>query len=129
MALFAVQSGWLVSKIARKLLTAYDADSLDGLETIAFQTLSGISGPDIGAAIISLVIVEGITTVMVMYNLGMNLLVHPIIKWHEARGEARGEVRASRRWEEWNRRRMEAEARGEEFNEPPPVVEAKVEAE
>ena len=72
---------------------------------------------------------------MAMYNLGMNLLVRPIVRWHESRGEARGEARgqargqargealASRRWEEWNQRRMEAEARGERFDEPPPVYE------
>ena len=133
LALFAIQSGWLVSKIVRGLLDKHDPSSLDGLESIAFDTLSGIGEPGLGAAIISLIIVEGITTVMVMYNLGMNLLVRPIVRWHESRGEARGEARgqargqargealASRRWEEWNQRRMEAEARGERFDEPPPV--------
>ena len=48
----------------------------------------------------------------------------------EGRAEGRGEgldegLRAGRRetqqrWEEWNRRRMQAEARGERFEEPPP---------
>ena len=87
-----------------------------------------------------------------MYNLWMDLLVRPIVKWHERRGEARGiaigeargvaigeargeaigearavargvaigEARVSQRWDEWNRRRIDAEARGEAFTEPPP---------
>jgi hypothetical protein len=75
-----------------------------------------------------------------MYNLWMNLLVRPIVKWHErrgeawgiaigeargvaigeVRGEAIGEARVSQQWEEWNRRRVDAEARGEAFTEPPP---------
>ena len=48
----------------------------------------------------------------------------------EGRAEGRGEgldegLRAGRRemlqrWEDWNRRRMQAEARGERFEEPPP---------
>ena len=71
---------------------------------------------------------------MVMYNLWMDLLVRPIVKWHERRGEARGiaigeargvaigEARVSQQWEEWNRRRIDAEARGEAFTQPPPIV-------
>ena len=36
----------------------------------------------------------------------------------EGREEGRGETQ--QRWQEWNRRRLEAEARGERFEEPPP---------
>ena len=41
----------------------------------------------------------------------------------EAKAEGRAEVRAEvyREVAEWNRRRMEAEARGEKFTEPPPA--------
>lgn len=38
----------------------------------------------------------------------------------EARGEARGRKETQKRWEDWNRRRLEAERKGEEFSEPPP---------
>ena len=38
----------------------------------------------------------------------------------EAKGEARGEARANERWEAWNRRRLEAEANGQPFDDPPP---------
>lgn len=64
---------------------------------------------------------------------GVALIVSPIIteasrvvigamwtkrKVQEARAEAREEVH--QRWSEWNRRRQEAEAKGEAFTEPPP---------
>ena len=38
-----------------------------------------------------------------------------------AEGRAEGEARAYREFAEWDRRRKEAEARGEEFTEPPPT--------
>ena len=37
-----------------------------------------------------------------------------------AEGRAEGRVEAHRIWREWNRRRREAEARGETFDEPEP---------
>ena len=36
-------------------------------------------------------------------------------------GRAEGVATAYRQWEAWNARRMEAEAKGEPFNEPPPT--------
>ena len=38
-----------------------------------------------------------------------------------AEGEVKGEAKANRRWQEWNRRRMAAEAEGNRFDEPPPA--------
>ena len=38
-----------------------------------------------------------------------------------AEGEAKGEAKANRLWQEWNRRRVEAEAEGRRFDEPPPA--------
>ena len=38
-------------------------------------------------------------------------------------GKAIGEERANQRWEAWNRRRLEAEAKGEPFDEPLPKNE------
>ena len=37
-----------------------------------------------------------------------------------AKGDARGEARTHRLWQEWNRRRMAAEAESRQFTEPPP---------
>ena len=40
-----------------------------------------------------------------------------------AKGMKVGEKRVQKRWEAWNRRRVEAEARNEPFNEPPPSLD------
>ena len=37
-----------------------------------------------------------------------------------AQGEAIGAERMGREWAQWNRNRLEAEERGEDFDEPPP---------
>ena len=39
----------------------------------------------------------------------------------QVREQGRKETAA--RWREWNQRRLDAQARGEDFNEPPPVDE------
>ena len=39
----------------------------------------------------------------------------------KAEGKVEGEAKANRLWQEWNRRRMEAEAEGSRFDEPPPA--------
>ena len=120
--LFTIQSGWLFWRIFRSTVAEHPGS---GWEFIAFETLRGIGSPGLGAAISSLIVAEGASTLMVMYNLGMNLIVRPIIKWHERRGEVRGEVRGEtrerERWLEWNRRRMDAAERGQPFDEPPPA--------
>ena len=38
----------------------------------------------------------------------------------EAKGRAEGEAKTNQAWTAWNTRRLEAEARGVEFTEPPP---------
>ena len=39
------------------------------------------------------------------------------------RRRAEGRVEMNEQWEAWNRRRMDAEEKGEAFNEPPPSKE------
>ena len=50
-------------------------------------------------------------------------LVEPVRKRLREEGEAIGEERERKRWEAWNRRRLEAQARGEPFDEPTPKPE------
>ena len=58
--------------------------------------------------------------------------VTPLIEKHRAEGREQGQAEGREqgqaegreerlRWTEWNRRRLEAEARGVPFDEPPPV--------
>ena len=39
-----------------------------------------------------------------------------------ATGRTEGRVETQKLWQEWNRRRLAHEARGESFNEPPPSL-------
>ena len=81
---------------------------------------------------------------MVLYYHMLNRLVYPLIRRHEERGEAEGEARgraegiaegeargrvegiaegedkANKAWRKWNQARMDAEAKGLPFDEPPP---------
>ena len=127
--LFSVQSGWLFWKIFRNITMEHPGN---GWEFAALETLGGVSSHGLGVAMSSLVVVEGVSALMVMYNLGMNLIVRPIIKWHERRGEARGEergiaigeaqaaARTDAEWRAWYQRFLDAAERGEPFDEPPP---------
>ena len=87
LVLFAIQAGWLVSLAVRDVLATH---GFQGAEAVAYETLSGLSQPGVGAAISSLLIVEVISYLMVMYNFLMHHFVRPIILRHERRGEARG---------------------------------------
>ena len=121
LALFAIQSAWLISMATRDVLASHGSQ---GVEAIAYETLSGLSQPGVGAAISSLLIVEVVSYFMVMYNFLMYHLVRPIIMRHERRGEERGEARGvereRERWKAWNQRRIEHQEQGELFDEPPP---------
>ena len=129
LVLFAIQAGWLVSLAVRDVLATHGSQ---GVEIVAYETLRGLSQPGVGAAITSLLIVEVISYLMVMYNFLMYHLVRPIIQRHERRGEARGIeqgiaqgreqglVEERERWKEWVRR---SEAQGVQFPEPPPITE------
>ena len=111
--LFSVQSGWLFWRTFRNTTAEHPGS---GWEFVALETLGGVSSHGLGVAMSSLIVVEGVSALMVMYNLGMNLIVRPIIKWHERRGEARGEERGIAIGEERGEERGIAigEERGEE---------------
>ena len=59
-----------------------------------------------------------------VYQAMVNRYVIPVIEKHKAEGRAEGRVegRAAERkaWRAWNRRRVEAEQRGQQFDEAPP---------
>jgi hypothetical protein len=66
----------------------------------------------------------GVGTAMLVITVeGVNIVLASYLKerWtKEARAE--GSARTQVEWEAWNRRRVEAENRGEPFNEPPPAL-------
>lgn len=54
---------------------------------------------------------------------GAAMLAEQFNKKRYAAGKAEGEAARQEEWEAWNRRRLEAEANGQPFNEPPPALE------
>ena len=66
---------------------------------------------------------------------GESIIISESVMWVSERykqrrylqGRAEGRADLQREWEEWNRRREAAAAAGEEFTEPPPSLNEKVE--
>ena len=61
---------------------------------------------------------------MAIYHAITNRFTKPVIEEHIAQGReegiAEGVEQANRAWAEWNQRRLDAEAQGLPFDEPPP---------
>ena len=88
--------------------------------TLIRQSATEFGPVGLGNAIASLIIAQGGFTIMVLYYHMINKLVTPVIKRHENRGEARGRAEANKAWRKWNQRRLDHEAQGLPFDEPPP---------
>ena len=82
--------------------------------------LHDFSGVGIGIAILAMLLTRPLSIMgellMSLYQFMVNRFVIPVIE--ARRAEGRAEVQA--RWQAWNRRRMDAEAQGRPFDEPPP---------
>ncbi len=91
---------------------------------LARETSSEFAAAGVGAAIGSLIVVQGVAIIVSLYHLITNRFTKPIIEEHEARGRELGIVegveKSNQAWREWLRRRDEAEAQGIPFDEPPP---------
>ena len=99
----------------------------------ALMALSGINELEVWDSVrlvAPLIIVAAANAILLVE--GIPMVSEQFLRRREARGEARGQARGEAQgeergrrenqklWEEWNRRRLEAEEKGEEFNEPPP---------
>ena len=73
----------------------------------------------VGAAFVAMII-GGIDLIMLLSDF-IEARRQKRIAAAKAEGIAEGEARAYRKFAEWERRRKEAEDRGEEFTEPPPT--------
>ena len=71
-----------------------------------------------GALATALIIMSTAHAVVIVE--GVAMLAESFLKRRYEAGLQDGREEMLQRWEEWNRRRMEAEARGERFEEPPP---------
>ena len=96
--------------------------------TVVRESATEFGPVGLGNAIAALIIAQGGFIAMVLYYHMLNRLVYPVIRRHEERGEAEGEARgraegmdeANKAWRKWNQARMDAEAKGLPFDEPPP---------
>lgn len=86
----------------------------------ALAVLHDFGGVGVGIAILAMLLTRPLNLtgelLMSLYQFMVNNFVIPVIEKH--RDEGRAEERAA--WREWNRRRIDAEAQGLPFNEPPP---------
>lgn len=126
----------IIMDIVQEARTSYPEASWVRL---ARETAGEFATAGVGAAIGTLIAVQGVATIMSLYQYITNRFTKPVIEGHEARGEAIGEARgeaigeargeargkaeANQAWAEWNERRMEAEAQGLLFDEPTPGQE------
>lgn len=78
----------------------------------------------IGIAIIAMLLTRPLNIagelLMTLYQAMVNRFVMPVIEAHKDAGRAEGRATERAEWEQWLKRRTEAEARGQPFDEPPP---------
>ena len=90
--------------------------------------MADFTGVGAGFAILAMLLTRPLNIagdiLMSLYQAMVNRLVTPVIQAHEARGRVEGRAEGRdverARWQDWNRRRMEAAAQGLDFDEPPP---------
>lgn len=92
----------------------------------AFEAIgTELVGIGIAGAIATLILVQGASYPMVIYQSLVNRFVTPVIDRHIATGRAQGEQARDDLWRAWLQRKQEAEAQGLEFNEPPPGTDSR----
>ena len=91
----------------------------DGIVETLFGIIQGSASVSVGSAGTSYTLAEGARILMVLAN---NLEQWINKKWEErdARNRAEGRAEALAQFRDWNRRRLDAESKGELFDEPMP---------
>ena len=96
-------------------------NTADTLPQTVLAIVKGLGFNAAGAAGLSLQIVEGPKSVMVVADYFTKRWLNPLKE--QLRQEGRAERDAM--WEAWNARRMAAEEKGEPFHEPPPSANSR----
>lgn len=91
--------------------------------TLTREAAAEFAPAGIGIAIATLAALQGVATVMAIYQYITNRFTKPIIEKHQAEGREEGRAEANQEWQSWNRRRLLAAANGQPFDEPPPGAE------
>ena len=105
------REGWFLFLFVAQYLVGIGALTfLSGTEEV--ETLESVR------LVAPLIITATANTILLVE--GVPMVSEQFLKRREARGEERGRRETQQRWEDWNRRRLEAEKKGEKFSEPPP---------
>ena len=115
----------IIADLAQEQIAAHPGA---GWVRLARETAAAFAPAGVGAAIGSLIAVQGVALIVSLYHFITNRFTIPAIKAHEARGEARGRdegmaegvEQSNKAWREWLQRRDDAAAQGIPFDEPPP---------
>lgn len=96
-------------------------NTADTLPQTVLAVIKGLGLNAAGSAGLAFQIVEGPKSVMVVADYFTKRWLNPLKE--QLRQEGRAETNA--KWEAWNARRMEAEEKGEPFDEPPPSANSR----
>ena len=133
--IWTIRSGWrasylilftIQSAVATAILIWYQVTQLttdSPIETI-LAIIQGMASIGVASATTAITITEVINGIMVIGEWMRDRFVEPQKEKQRQEGLEQGIQRGlqqeRKRWMEWNQRRMEAEAKGETFNEPTP---------
>ena len=119
---------WLVAlvRISYKSMEQADAPLVGWQNAVDFAlaVLGEFGNVGIGTAMLAMLLTRPVNmmggTAMSLYQAMVNRYVIPVIEKHKSEGRAQGLEQAHEEWIAWNRRRVEAERRGRDFDESPP---------
>ena len=119
-ALFIIQESFVSIIVSLDEIGHGDQDRR--FAEVLSAVLNRLSAVPLVAAAFSMVLLEGVKTIMVIGQYLENKLVKPL----QERLREEGGAKTHEEWADWNRRRLEAEERGLPFNEPPPQAPSQV---
>ena len=114
------QADGLTKYLVVSVIMAWTISVLFALYELFYRT---VAWPKTAAAIALGMAASVAITILLMATGDVILLISERYKERRYQeGLAEGEAKMARRWQDWNNRRLAAESRGEQFEEPPPAV-------
>lgn len=95
-----------------------------GAGDFALAAVGDFSDVGAGLAMVAMLLTRPVNVMgeiaMSVYQVMVNRYVIPVIEKHKAEGRAEGRAEEREEWRAWNRRRINAEKQGRNFDESPP---------
>ncbi len=119
---------WLVAllRIGYKAMEQADVPLVGWQNAVDFTlaVLGDFGNVGIGTAMLAMLLTRPVNrmgeTAMTFYQAMVNRFVIPVIEKHREEGRVQGKSQAHEEWIAWNRRRVEADRQGRDFDESPP---------